>query len=123
MDADWTKLSRLAESELSRLRHSLPADLRERLDGVTVFMEELPADFLLEEGVEADTMGLFEGPAFAEESDIELPARMTLFLLNIWDEADHGEAAFRREVRITLLHELGHYLGLNEKELADRELE
>jgi predicted Zn-dependent protease with MMP-like domain len=48
---------------------------------------------------------------------------MTLFLLNIWDEADHGEAAFRREVRITLLHELGHYLGLNEKELADRELE
>ena len=114
MDADWTKLSRLAESELSRLRHSLPADLRDQFDTITVFMEEAAED---------DNLGLFEGPAFAEESDIELPARMTLFLLNIWDEADHDEAVFRQEVRITLLHELGHYLGLNEKELADRELE
>jgi predicted Zn-dependent protease with MMP-like domain len=123
MDPDWTRLTRLAEAELNRLRLSLPPELRDRFDGITVFMEELPPDFMLEEGLAEDTMGVFEGPAFADEGGIELPARMTLFLLNIWDEAGEIEREFRKEVRITLLHELGHYLGLNEDELADRELD
>ncbi len=117
------RLLKWADEEIRRLRQALPAALRERFDSVTLFLEEQPPDFLLEEGVEADTMGLFEGPAFAEEGGVELPARMTLFLLNIWDEAEHRERAFRQEVRTTLLHELGHYLGLNEDELTDRELE
>jgi predicted Zn-dependent protease with MMP-like domain len=120
---DWTRLNQLAEAEWRRLRQSLPPALRERFDSVTVFMEEQPPDFMLDEGVADDTMGLFDGPSFAEEGDIALPARMTLFLQNIWDEADHDEAVFRREVRITLLHELGHYLGLNEAELTERELD
>jgi predicted Zn-dependent protease with MMP-like domain len=123
VDPDWTRLTRLAEAELNRLRHSLPPNLRERFDGITVFMEELPPDFMLDEGLDEYTMGVFEGPAFAEEGGIELPARMTLFLLNIWDEAGGNERTFLKEVRITLLHELGHFLGLNEKELMDRDLD
>lgn len=117
------RLVKLADEEVRRLRRALPEALRERFDGITLFLEELPPDFLLEEGVAEDTMGLFEGPSFAEEGGIELPARMTLYLLNIWDEADHRESDFRREVRTTLLHELGHFLGLGEGDLADRELE
>jgi predicted Zn-dependent protease with MMP-like domain len=116
------RLEQLTEEEIRRLRLALPAALRERFDSVTLFLEEQPADFLLDEGVAGDTMGLFEGPAFAEEGGIELPARMTLFLAAIWEAAEGREGVFRKEVRITLLHELGHYLGLTEDELADRDL-
>lgn len=123
MHPDWPILARLAEEELNQLRHLFPRELQERFDSVAIFMEELPPDFLLEEGVAEDTMGLFEGPAFDEEAGAELPPRMTLFLLNIMEEAEGDEEAFRHEVRITLLHELGHYLGLDESDLADRELE
>ncbi|MFO7534894.1 MAG: metallopeptidase family protein [Kiritimatiellia bacterium] len=124
MSADplWDRLTRLADGEARRLRDALPPALRERFDTVTLFLEKEPAAFLVEEGVSADTLGLFEGPAFAEESDLELPARMTLFLFVIWAAADRRERAFKQEVRTTLLHELGHYLGLNEDELTDREL-
>ena len=36
----------------------------------------------------------------------------------LWDYAGRDRAAFREEVRITLLHELGHYLGLDEDQVA-----
>jgi predicted Zn-dependent protease with MMP-like domain len=121
-DPLWDRLARLADGEVRRLRDALPGALQERFDSVTLFLEKEPAAFLLEEGVSADTLGLFEGPAFAEESGLELPARMTLFLFVIWDEAGRSERAFQQEARTTLLHELGHYLGLNEDELTDREL-
>jgi len=123
MEAHRNRLGKLADEEIHRLRKALPAALRKRFDGITLFLEGAPADFLIDEGVAADTMGLFEGPAFAEEGGIELPARMTLFLPAIWEEAGGVERAFRREVRATLLHELGHYLGLDETDLADRELD
>jgi predicted Zn-dependent protease with MMP-like domain len=40
--------------------------------------------------------------------------RIRLFLDNLWDYAEHDRETYREEVRITLLHELGHYLGLDE---------
>jgi predicted Zn-dependent protease with MMP-like domain len=48
--------------------------------------------------------------------------RITLFLDNIWDEAQADVQTFRDEVRATVLHELGHFLGLTEDELFDRDL-
>jgi predicted Zn-dependent protease with MMP-like domain len=52
-----------------------------------------------------------------------MPRRIILFLDNILEQADGDPAAFRAEVRDTLLHELGHYLGLDEDDLIDRGLE
>jgi predicted Zn-dependent protease with MMP-like domain len=49
-----------------------------------------------------------------------------LFLENLWlmiEEEGGDERDFRFEVRTTLLHELGHYLGLNEEDLEERGLE
>jgi predicted Zn-dependent protease with MMP-like domain len=42
---------------------------------------------------------------------------------NLWNFAERNEVVFRKEVRTTLLHELGHYLGLDEDELIERGLE
>lgn len=78
--------------------------------------EDLPAD---------DLLGLFEGASLADpapDSAANLP-RIRLFLDNLWDCAAGDPALFRDEVRITLLHELGHYLGLDEDQVASLGLE
>jgi len=52
-----------------------------------------------------------------------MPPQIILFLENLWDFAEGDEEMFREEVATTLLHELGHYLGLDEDDLTDRGLE
>jgi predicted Zn-dependent protease with MMP-like domain len=52
-----------------------------------------------------------------------VPSQIILFLENIWSLADGREQLYRDEVRITFLHELGHYLGLDENGLIERGLE
>ena len=37
----------------------------------------------------------------------------------IWDFTDGDVSEFREEVKVTLLHELGHYLGLDEDEVEE----
>jgi predicted Zn-dependent protease with MMP-like domain len=41
---------------------------------------------------------------------------------NLRDEAEDDPTRFRQEVRTTLLHEIGHFLGLDEDGLSDRGL-
>jgi predicted Zn-dependent protease with MMP-like domain len=53
---------------------------------------------------------------------LELP-RIRLFLDNLWDHSEGDLRRFRDELRITLLHELGHFLGLDEEQVANLGLE
>ncbi len=86
--------------------------------------ERVPNAARQTEGIEPDTLGLFTGPAFGDEeqSVSPLPPQIILFLENLWDFAEGNEEIFRAEVRTTYLHELGHYLGLDEDELTERGL-
>ena len=52
-----------------------------------------------------------------------MPAEIILFLENLWDFAEGDAAVFRDEARITYLHELGHFFGWDEEDLAARELD
>jgi predicted Zn-dependent protease with MMP-like domain len=45
--------------------------------------------------------------------------RIRLFLDNLWDDCNGDLPTYRDEVRITFLHELGHYLGLDEDQVAE----
>ena len=87
--------------------------------------ERLPNKAQLRGGIYPDTLGLFVGPEFAleETAALPLPPQIILFLDNIWDQAEADEEIFREEVHTTYLHELGHYLGLDEDDLFDRGLE
>ena len=62
----------------------------------------------------------------ASESRLQAEAceglQARVYVENLRDEAEDDPARFRREVRTTLLHELGHYLGLEEDELERRGL-
>jgi predicted Zn-dependent protease with MMP-like domain len=125
MQASWEQLKSLALAEIEATLAALPAPLRERAAALPVTFELLPhADFMAE-GIEPDTLGIFTGPAFADEeqSASPLPPQIILFLDNIWSFAEADEAVFLEELRTTYLHELGHYLGLDEDDLSERGLE
>ena len=69
--------------------------------------------------LEPDLLGLFEGSSRLDpqaETPDQLP-HIRLFLDNLWDFAERDPAVYRDEVRTTLLHELGHYLGLDEEDV------
>ena len=73
--------------------------------------------------MEPDLLGLFSGHAFPDEvSDPPAPPQVYLFLENLWDYCEEDKTTFAEEVRITYLHELGHYLGLEEDDLESRGL-
>jgi len=123
VNLDWDKLCAVALLEVEATLAALPEPLRVRAEKLPVIFERQPNGELQADGIEADTMGLFTGAEFVEENDVPMPPQIILFLENIWDVAETNEKLFREEVRTTFLHELGHYLGLDEEDLAERGLE
>ncbi len=125
MRASWEQLSQLAQVEVAATLAALPGPLRERAQPLPVTFERVPNAALQAEGIEADTLGIFTGPEFGDEehSASPLPPQIILFLENLWDFAEGDKDFFRDEVHTTYLHELGHYLGLDEEELIERGLE
>lgn len=119
------QLTALAAPVVETTLKKLPAPLRSLATAIPVHYEALPGAELLAEGFDADTLGLFTGsPHGHDYSDgHRMPAEIILFLENLWDFAEGDETVFREEVRITYLHELGHYFGWDEDDLADRELD
>ena len=123
MDLDWENLCVLASDEVERMLAALPAPLRDRAKQLPVTLERIPNTGLQADGIEPDTLGLFTGAEFAEEGHVPMPPQIILFLENLWDLAEGDEKVLREEIQTTFLHELGHYLGLDEDELTERGLE
>lgn len=123
MSFDWESLQRLALTEVEATLSALPPELREPARKLPITFEHVPNAAHQADGILPDTLGLFVGPEFAYEASIPQPPQIILFLDNILDVAEGDRDDFREEVRVTLLHELGHYLGLDEDELAERGLE
>lgn len=107
----------LVEQALS----AVPERFRRYLDNVIVVVEEEPTD---EDYDETDTpdddelFGIFRGaPYFERDRTVsELPAQIALFRGPILRScATRGEAV--REIRDTVVHELGHLLGLDDEEM------
>ena len=123
MDRD--RLYTLALEEVKGTLAALPTPLREQAKQVPVTFEARPNSKQRQDGIEPDTLGLFVGPEFADERNatVPLPPQITLFLDNLWEQAEQNEGLFREEIHTTFLHELGHYLGLDEDGLAERGLE
>ena len=109
---------------LQGLIEALPQPWASRLAEVTVLVEdhpsaELRASLGLPEG--ETLLGLHEGVADTElsvEHSGLLPPRIHLFRVPIWDEADALDQPVETQIRITLLHELGHQFGMDEDDLA-----
>ena len=93
----------------------LPPDLRGALASVEILVQDKPRG-------DRDLQGLFEGLSLKESPIDEkrlFPDRITLYEGNLKRSyPDQKELA--RQIRLTLLHELGHFFGFSEKELKDR---
>ena len=101
----------------------LPPMFRDALVNVAVVVEEWPPDDLLEElGVPPDDTlyGFYHGVPLPERSVQDsglLPDKISVYRGPlIEDFPDRSE--LRRLIRITLLHEIGHYFGMDEEELS-----
>jgi predicted Zn-dependent protease with MMP-like domain len=114
----------LAAEEVERLLAALPPALRERAREIPVTFEVEPTPAMLADHVAPDTLGLFIGDEYARgwSGGDAQPTQIILFIGNLWDFAEADEKLFRREVRKTVLHELGHFLGLDEDGLEARHL-
>ncbi len=123
MKSNWQHWQALAQAEIEATLAALPQPLREQAEKLPVTFEKVPNAGLQAEGIEADVLGLFTGAEFADTGAVALPPQITLFLENLWDFAGENERVFTAEVRTTFLHELGHYLGLDEDDLTERGLD
>jgi predicted Zn-dependent protease with MMP-like domain len=93
------------EEHVRRALDALPPDLAQGLRNVAVVVED-------ENPEEPDVFGLFEG------GDEYLPDKVTIYRLPL-EESFPDPDELEREIRITVLHEVGHYFGLDEDRLAD----
>lgn len=116
-------MQKLALAEVEATLAELPTPLREQAQKLPVTFERAPNVGLQADGIESDTLGLFTGLEFADEGASVLPPQIILFLENLWDFAEGDEEVFCEEVHTTFLHELGHFLGLNEEDLTERGLD
>lgn len=121
----FARLTKLAAGTVAATQRKLPPEIRPLARAVPVHFETGPDASVLAEGFEPDILGLFTGNPHGTElaHDQPDPPQILLYLENLWDLAEGDVAAFRAETRLTYLHELGHYLGWDEDELAARGLD
>jgi predicted Zn-dependent protease with MMP-like domain len=122
LDAPYSHLLGIAEKELLAILSSLPPEIRTPVSSLPLIFEEFPSEEAIADGISPDQLGVFEGSP-ALESDAPQPARIIIWLGNIWDMCEACESGYREEVRVTILHEFGHFLGWDEEDLFDRGLE
>jgi predicted Zn-dependent protease with MMP-like domain len=121
----FTQLSVEAEKVVAATQRTLPPELREKARALPVGFHDWPGEAILGDEFEPDILGMFVGdPHGTMAGDATpVPAQILLFLENIYDFAEGDLAVYRDEVRITYLHELGHYFGWDEDELEARGLD
>jgi len=118
-----TELRAIAEEEVGEVLRQLPGNLRSATARVVISYEPTPSSSDIEDGLIGDELGLFEGPSLIDDPGIEEVPQIRLFLANLWDWVEGDLEAFREEVATTFLHELGHFLGWDEDEIAARGLD
>lgn len=116
---DDVEFTRLVEAALSRLPGTFRRTVEQDVP-IQVAPRPTPTQLAELEMEEHDLLlGLFEGPSLMEQqADLSaiIPARIWLFKEDI-EDASADAADLVEQVRITLLHELGHYFGMDEDDL------
>lgn len=115
--ADFDKQVKLAA-------RALPKQFRKSLDRVSVIVQDLPEEELregAEDVVSPELLGLFDGvplPETGEDGAVLRPNRIFLFQRNL-ERMAASRAELEEQIRVTLYHELGHYLGFEEEDMDD----
>ena len=115
----------LSEAEMAEVAeqalHELPETARRLIENVPILIVDLPACDEVEHGLDPRLLGLFAGTAYSDASTmggVPLVTQILLFRKNLERMAIDPED-LREQIRITLLHETGHFFGMSEADLAD----
>jgi predicted Zn-dependent protease with MMP-like domain len=92
------------EEHVRRALDTLPAHIARALENVAVVVEE-------EDPEDPDLFGLWESAEY-------MPDKITIFRRPLVESFPDPEE-LEREIRITVLHELAHYFGMDERQIEE----
>jgi predicted Zn-dependent protease with MMP-like domain/Flp pilus assembly protein TadD len=109
------------DRQVEKALAGIPPRFRRHLENVEIAVEAYPAEaFLREHGVSPLLLGLFMGTPMTlrgfESGD--LPPRILVFQRNL-ENVCRTRRELVREIGITVRHEIGHLLGMEEEDLED----
>jgi predicted Zn-dependent protease with MMP-like domain len=93
------------EEHVRHALDSLPPQIARALENIAVVVDE-------EDPEDPDLFGLWESQPY-------MPDKITIFRRPLVEEFGHDPAELEREIRITVLHELAHYFGIDEDRLDE----
>ena len=102
---------------------SLPQEFRSRIRNVAVLVEDVPPNQPSPQAGQRRRLllGLFHGVPTTKKSTFDLPMgpdHIVLYQKNI-EAVCSSEAEVREQIRLTVIHEVGHYFGMDENQLKD----
>jgi predicted Zn-dependent protease with MMP-like domain len=100
---------------------AIPDEFHRHLDNVIIEVRDRPdAALLVEHEVPEDLLGLYVGVPLEDKSvDLGgLPDRVLVFRDNLCEMCETRDELIH-EIRVTVLHEIGHHFGLDEDRLAE----
>jgi predicted Zn-dependent protease with MMP-like domain/Flp pilus assembly protein TadD len=112
------RLEQLVESAL----RELPERARVLLANVPILVEDYPSEELVADGLDPRLLGLFTGTPYPDQGIVAgVPAQLEhilIFRRNLERDAVTPEEV-EAEIRTTLLHETGHFFGMDEEDLRE----
>jgi predicted Zn-dependent protease with MMP-like domain len=102
------------EREVDLVIEALPQWVLDKIDNLMVVVEDSPTED------QGDVLGVYEGVSLDERGDYwgSLPDRIVIFYRpHLAMDLDDDE--LRQEIRRTVLHELGHHLGIDDDRLTE----
>ena len=119
VNMDRGKFERLVDQAIQEL----PAEFREKLENVAVIVEDHPSDEILErmEVPTGDTLfGLYEGTPLTDRGMlVPTLSGSNLDFPGTDQDQCHTEDEIREEIKTTIVHEVGHFFGLDDDYLED----
>ncbi len=100
---------------------SLPEEFRSRIRNVAVLVEDFPPGQSRYAHPKKLLLGLVHGVPMTKKSVFNLPTGpdyVVLYQKNI-EAVCSTEAEIRAQIQLTIIHEFGHYFGMDEEQLKD----
>lgn len=101
------------EDQVRAALDELPPHIAQALENIAVVVEDENAE-------DPDLLGFYHGVPLPERGDMAgaLPDKISIYKIPL-EESFADPAELREEIRITVLHELAHYFGLDENRIAE----
>lgn len=104
---------------------NLPADFRDRVENVQIVIEEYPSDDVIKKMKisRGSLLGLYQGIPLTQRGQwygmsATVPDKISLYQKNI-ESVCRSDEEIERRITEVLYHELGHYFGMDEKQVRE----